>query len=108
MTLFGFTETPRFSKQLIDLISDEEYSKIQLFLCEFPDFGKLLKGGNGIRKMRWSFGRKGKSGGARLIYYWAKSREKVLMLDIYVKNEKEDLSPREISKLSKFVKEFEK
>lgn len=107
MTLFGFTETNRFTKRLLDLLSDEEYARLQLYLCEFPNFGKIIKGGGGIRKMRWSLRGSGKSGGARIIYYWAVNREKILLLEIYRKNEKEDLSPTEIAELREIAKEFE-
>lgn len=106
MKLLDFVETSRFTKRIMKLLSDDDYSKIQLFLCEFPDFGKIIKGGGGIRKMRCRIENKGKSGGARLIYYWAVSRELILMLDVYPKNEKENLTPDEIISLRHEVEEF--
>lgn len=106
MKFLDFIETSHFTKQIVKLISDDEYAKIQLFLCEFPDFGKIIKGSGGIRKMRCGIEGRGKSGGARVIYYWAVSREQILMLDIYAKNEKENLSPDEVKKLRREVEEL--
>ncbi len=108
MKLFGFTETQCFTKRLTNLLPDEEYAKLQKDLCNEPEVGAIIKGGNGIRKVRFSFGGRGKSGGARIIYYWAVSREKIVMLDIYAKNEKENLTRNELKKLSDLVEEFRK
>lgn len=100
MKLFGFTETHRFTKRAASLLTDEEYAKLQDDLCSEPEAGAIIKGSGGIRKIRQSFGGRGKRGGARVIYYWAVSREKIIMLDIYAKNEKEDLSRAELKELS--------
>ena len=108
MILFGFRETHHFTKQVADLLSDEEYAKLQNDLCNEPQIGAIIKGSGGIRKMRLSFGGRGKRGGARVIYYWAVGREKVFMLDIYAKNEKEELTQTEIKELRRFVEEFER
>ena len=40
----------------------------------------------------------------RVIYFWWLSDEKILLLDIYAKNEKEDLSADELKKLKQKVK----
>lgn len=108
MKLLGFTETHRFTRRLVNLLPDEEYANLQNDLCNEPEAGAIIKGSNGIRKVRFSFGGRGKRGGARIIYYWAVSREKIIMLDIYAKNEKENLAQTELKKLSDFVEEFTK
>ena len=70
---------------------DEEYSKLQWRLIEFPDAGDIIKGSGGIRKIRLSAKGKGTRGGARVIYYFAAENQEIYMLDIYVKNEQTDL-----------------
>lgn len=107
MKLFGFRETHRFTKRLTNLLTDEEYAKLQIDLCVEPEIGAIIKGSGGIRKIRVSFGKRGKSGGARIIYYWAVSREKIIMLDIYAKNEKENLTDNELKKLNNLLRELE-
>lgn len=62
-------ETPIFTKQLLSNLSDEEYRLFQATLLERPDVGKVIPGGGGLRKVRWGLEGRGKSGGARVIYY---------------------------------------
>lgn len=45
----------------------------------------------------------GKRGGARVIYYWWTADGRNLLLDVYTKNEKEDLSGDELKKLKKEI-----
>lgn len=87
-----FVETSVFSKLLGNYLSDEEYRQLQNHLIERPDAGALLKNSGGVRKVRWRAGGKGKSGGVRVIYYWAKADEQTFFLTLYGKGEKEDLS----------------
>lgn len=75
-----------------NFITDEEYNKLQWRLIEFPDAGDVIKGSGGIRKIRQSAKGKGTRGGSRVIYYFAAENQEIYMLDIYAKNEKEDLS----------------
>jgi hypothetical protein len=105
--LLSFRETTRFSRRIVDLMDDESYSKLQLYLAEFPDAGALIEGGGGIRKLRQALPGRGKSGGARVIYYWAVKKDLILMLDIYAKNEQADLSNEQVEKLRKEVEGLE-
>jgi len=105
-SLFDFAETKQFTKKVVKLLLDEDYAELQMDLCKDPELGEIVRGSGGIRKVRWAIEGKGKSGGARVIYYWAVSRGKILMLDIYKKNEKGDLSRNELFQLRKTVEEF--
>lgn len=100
-------ETSIFTKSLKTLLSDEDYRKLQNELILNPEKGKLIKGSGGLRKIRWSIEGKGKSGGVRIIYYWAKSITTILMLLLYSKNEQDDLSSEQLKVLKSLVeKEF--
>ena len=55
--------------------------------------------------MRWGMTGRGKRGGVRIIYFWAVKQERILMLLIYPKNEKDDLSQEQLKILRKIVKE---
>ena len=57
--------------------------------------------------MRYALPERGKSGGARVIYYWAVKSDLVMMLDIYAKNERADLTNEELNQLREVVKELE-
>lgn len=47
----------------------------------------------------------GKSGGTRVIYYWHKPRDSLLMLLAYSKSGQEDLTPRQRKALRLLVEE---
>jgi len=65
-------ETSVFTRQITELLSDDEYRRFQTELAANPALGPVIRGGGGIRKVRVAAGSRGKSGGARVIYYWAK------------------------------------
>jgi hypothetical protein len=107
MKLLSFLETTRFTKRVTELLSDEDYSRLQYYLAEFPDSGDLTQGGGGIRKLRYALPGHGKSGGARVIYYWLTKKDAILMLEIYAKNEQSDLTDKQVHRLREEVKGFE-
>lgn len=92
-----------FSKKLPKVATDEEYQALQRELRANPEKGDVIKGAGGARKVRMSLGTRGKSGGARVIYYVRVSRDRIYLLDIYSKVEKSDLSPQERKALAEFV-----
>ena len=98
-------ETSTFTKQITALLTDEEYGEFQLRLAANPQLGDRIKGGSGIRKIRVAVGARGKSGGGRVIYYWAVRRDLILLLYAYPKNVTADLTPKQVAHLAKIVKE---
>ena len=104
--LYSFRETAGFTENLKKLLSEEDYSELQWELIDNPTGGNIIKDSGGIRKIRWSAKGKGKRGGARVIYYFAVRNDAIFMLDIYAKNEKEDLSAFEIKFLRNLVREW--
>jgi hypothetical protein len=97
-------ETPIFTKSILQLLPDEEYKKMQHYLVCRPDAGVIIAGGGGLRKIRWNIPGRGKSGGIRTIYYWD-HKEALYMLLCYQKNEQENLTQAQLSKLRTYVKE---
>jgi mRNA-degrading endonuclease RelE of RelBE toxin-antitoxin system len=98
-------ETSFFTKQVIALLSDEEYHHLQLALVLNPCIAPIIPNSGGLRKLRWALAGRGKRGGARVIYYWAVADDKILMLSIYAKNKQEDLSKKQLKVLRKIIKE---
>ena len=96
-------ETSLFTRKVRDLLSDDEYRRLQLKLVEHPESGALIVGSGGLRKIRWRASGRGKSGGARVIYYWAVARDRVLMVALYGKNERSDLTREQLRALRKVV-----
>ena len=98
-------ETSIFARQVQELLTAEEYRELQMALVSRPHLGTVIKGSGGLRKARWPSSGKGKRGGVRVIYYWAAAPEQLLMLFMYSKAEKDDLSPAQLRQLRKIIEE---
>lgn len=90
-----FIETSVFTRQVIGLLSDEEYVAFQAELAANPDAGDVISDTGGLRKVRVAAKGKGKRGGARVIYYHVSSAAQIRLLLIYAKGTKDDLSQDE-------------
>ena len=106
MRSMEFIETPTFTRLVTSLLTDDEYSGLQVDLAENPELGDLIKGGGGIRKVRCAVQGRGKSGGVRVIYYWLKDGYQIYMLLVYPKSKKDTLTDRETAILHDLVKEL--
>jgi len=102
-----FIETPTFTRLIGKVMGDGEYAKLQLALVLRPDWGKVIPGSAGLRKLRWAGIGRGKRGGLRVIYYWQTADDQIWLLLAYAKSEREDLSRDEIKQLKRLVQEFE-
>jgi hypothetical protein len=71
-----------------------------------PTCGDLIPGTGGLRKVRVGRGGSGKRGGARVIYYFYSVDFPLLLLGLYAKNEKIDLSARDKKNLVDAVREI--
>ena len=96
-------ETPIFTRQVDDKLSDEEYRLLQLHLIEHPDAGAIIPASGGLRKVRWRLPGRGKRGGARVIYYWKTARAQLYLLFLYPKTVRSDLTPAQLRALRKLV-----
>lgn len=92
-----------FAKAANKLLSVRELEDLVEFIAESPEIGVVIQGSGGLRKMRWAYGNKGKSGGSRVIYYYHKSEFEIFMLTIYAKNTKENISNAELKSLMQLV-----
>lgn len=101
-----FIETPLFIEAAQELLSDEAMTQLFQTLQRRPGAGAIIKETGGIRKLRLALAGRGKSGGARVIYYWRVSESQIFLLDIYAKNEQSDLNAKQKEALRKLVKEW--
>ena len=101
-----FVESPVFTRQVAELLNDEEYSDLQQFLVSQPDAGDVIQGTGGLGKVRWVTAGKGKRGGSRVIYFHASKQRQIRMPLIYRKGFKDDLSAAEKESTSKFEREL--
>ena len=104
MAYVQFIETSIFTKQIIDLLDDSDYRELQTSLALHPNAGDVIRGGGGLRKIRWPARGKGKRGGIRVIYYKIEDDE-IYMLFAYLKNKQEDLTTEQLKVLRTIVAE---
>ena len=98
-------ETSVFTRQVSKLLDAESYRLLQLRLAADLEAGDLIRGTGGLRKIRWQGSGRGKRGGVRVIYYWAAREDVVLMLLMYGKSDRDDLSADQKRVLVALVKE---
>lgn len=91
-----FIETPIFTKKWYELdLTDEDLRSLQNNLLNNPKIGAVIPGTGGLRKIRVSCNNHGKRGGARVIYVDVEISETIYFINVYAKNEKDDLSEAE-------------
>ena len=100
-----FVETPVFTAALRRHLEDETYRALQFALLFRPARGPIIRGGVGLRKLRWAAPGRGKRGGVRLIYYWEPASQTFYMLYLYAKNEQGDLTAAQLKVLARLVRE---
>lgn len=100
-----FVETPIFTTVLQRHLHDERYRQLQIALMLRPEQGPIIRGSGGLRKLRWAPTGRGKRGGLRVIYYWAREEEAFYMLYAYSKSEQGDLTPEQTRRLGRVARE---
>lgn len=87
-----FIETPQFTAQVMALGAEESLRRLQLELAQEPEAGDVLRGRDGFRKVRMALPGRGKSGGARVIYYYLTRRKRIILFYLFTKNEAANIS----------------
>lgn len=100
-----FVESPTFSRFVDEHASDEALAALQALLVERPQAGDVIPGAQGLRKLRWGLGGRGKRGGARVIYYYWVGQERIYLLFAYFKNVQSDLTPDQVKRLAAVMKQ---
>lgn len=103
-----FIESSEFTRWITEYLPDDAYAELQQELMDNPEKGTVMPGCGGLRKIRIADPRrgKGKRGGARVIYLYIPEAKWFFLLDIYDKDEKDDLNAGEKKALSQYVDEF--
>ena len=88
-------EAPTFVSATRKMFNDDEREELTVFLAFNPTAGDVIAGTGGVRKLRWALTGRGKSGGARVIYYYHDEHIPLFLLNAYAKNEQANLSHAE-------------
>jgi hypothetical protein len=94
-------ETRAFSLEAARCMSDEERRQAIDMIALNLECGVRLSGGGGLRKVRFGIGGRGKRGGVRIVYFFKRPDVPIFLLTVFAKNEKADLSPRELAQIAK-------
>lgn len=85
---------------------EDEHDRIVRQLAEHPMRGDVIPGTGGARKIRFAGRGKGKSGGYRVVAYFAADDVPVVLLALISKGERADLSSTERNELRNELREF--
>ena len=98
-------ETPDYLSDAKALgLTETEREDIVLWIAAHPDAGNIVEGTGGARKLRFAGKGKGKSGGYRVITFYSGADIPVFLLNVFAKNEKTDLTPKERNSMKKVLR----
>lgn len=102
--MITFVEDPHFTAAADRLLVEDELFALMQALAARAEAGAVIPGSGGCRKLRWAAKGRGTRGGARVVYFFRTHAGQILLLDLYAKNEKADLSAAELKLLRQKVK----
>lgn len=104
-----FVELPIFRSRWKELgLNDDDLRRLQEELLADPKIGAVMKGTGGVRKMRFAFEQRGKSGSLRIIYVDFEVYEKIFLITAYPKSEKDNLSEAERNEIRQMIHALER
>jgi hypothetical protein len=97
-------ELPEYLRRAERLPSEQARTDIVAYLAAHPKAGAIMPGPGGIRKLRWAREGMGKSGGARVIYYYHDEHMPLDLLTMFGKGERDNLTKAEQNALRRLVR----
>ena len=88
-------------------LDDNDLLRLQEELLADPQVGAVMRETGGVRKMRFAFEHRGKSGSVRVIYVDFEIYEKIFLITAYTKDEKDNLSDSEKNEIKHLIKLLE-
>ena len=103
-----FIELPSFMARWKSLgLNDADLLRLEIELLNNPKVGAVLQGTGGVRKVRFAFEDRGKSGSVRVIYIDFEIYEKIFLLTAYAKADQANLTKQERNDLRGLVELLE-
>lgn len=90
-------ELEEFLRQAKGILTDADRAELISYLAAHPEAGVSL--GGGLRKVRFARKGAGKSGGFRSIHFYRRAKSPIILLAIFAKNEKANLTATELATL---------
>lgn len=99
-------EIAGYRRRADELLTEAEQNAVVDLIAYEPTCGDLISGTGGLRKVRIGRGGSGKRGGARVIYYFYNGDFPAVLMALYAKNEKADLTARDRKEMANSLKEI--
>jgi hypothetical protein len=101
-----FFSTFEFDKQWNNIgLDDEDRRKLENEIINNPKIGVVIPGTKGLRKMRFASDDKGKRGGSRVLYVDFVVLERIYLITVYPKNQRDDISNEEKKLFNRLIKQ---
>ena len=95
-------ETSIFQRYAQEVWSPIEREQFISFIASHPEAGAVIRGSGGCRKVRWAASGRGKSGGARVIYFNADDAT-IWLLIVYTKAKFDNLPTAFLAQLKREI-----
>ena len=76
-------------------------------MLEDPKAGSVIPGTGRLRKLRFAFPDRGKSGSVRVLYIDFEQQERIFLLNVFAKNEQENLTQEQRNNIKKSLLRLE-
>lgn len=104
-----FIQTDEFSFRWDALVfHDDDLRRLEFDIMMKHDKYPVIQGTGGLRKARFAFEHRGKSGGIRVCYVDFVVKETIYLITVYSKNQKDNLSKEEKNEIRKLIDVLEK
>jgi len=99
--MYTVIETPVYSSKVSGILTEDERDAFAAFIAANPKAGSVIRRSGGVRKVRWVQKGRGKSGGARVIYFNRLANGEIWLHTIYAKGGRSTVPAQEL----KLIKE---
>jgi hypothetical protein len=91
-------------------LSDEDLQALEALLQKSPEAGAVMSGTGGVRKVRFAppSRHRGKSGAYRVVYLYLRVGDRIVLLTIFAKNDRENLTAAQRAWLKRVAEMFKK
>lgn len=105
-SLVTVIETPTYLADVKKVLNENQRAAVVDLVSANPLAGDLMPQTGGVRKLRIGLTGRGKSGGARVIYFYHNDSIPIFLLTAYPKSVKDNLSAEDCNELRKLTKKL--
>ncbi len=99
--MYTLRETLIYSKMINALLTIDQQGELHTYIANNATRGDVIPNSGGCRKIRYAIKGKGKSGGARVIYYNQLDDGIINLLLVYSKSKQENISSHILKQIVK-------